>query len=276
MFKKVVIAALAVVVGGGFLMFGSRAVSHLRLCIREARQRAQNSVPPEREVKRLRMEVDRLKEDDLRYVDQIARLSMDVDEVKERVKTKEAALAKLDTEMKGWETALASEGTTLNVTFNGQPREYPRSEVATQLRTDARRFLNLQASLKGDKDLLKIKQETLTLARQKRTEVASAREQMLARLQQIENALLEEQRAQARGEVTADSGRFAQVSNDLKALEQRVKLMQARRKLQASGTSDAGPIRANEAQAKPDTEVDNLLKVRRDGRTAPVATRGEE
>jgi chromosome segregation ATPase len=262
------IAALAVVVGGGFLMFGSRAISHLRLCYREARQAARNSVPPEREVKRLRMEVERLKDDDLRYVDQIARLRMEVNEVKERIGKKDSELAKLDREMKEWEKALANDGTVLTVTFNGNAREYPRSQVDAQLKTDARRFLNLQGALKGDKDLLKIKQETLTLAEQKRAEVRSAREQMLARLQQIENALLEEQRAQARGEALSDSGRFAQVSNDLKALEERVKLLKVKRELSAS--SDAGPIRSNEAQSKQDTEVESFLKARR-APTAPIA-----
>jgi archaellum component FlaC len=262
------IAALAVVVGGGFLMFGSRAISHLRLVCREARQAAKNSVPPEREVKRLRMEVERLKDDDLRYVDQIARLAMEVDDIKARVKGKEEKLAKLDREMKGWETALTSDATVVNVNFNGQPREFPRAQVAAQLRTDARTFLNLQNSLKGDKDLLKIKEETLTLSRQKRIEVRSAREQMLARLQQIENALLEEQRAQARGEVGGDSGRLAEASNDLKALEDRVKLMQRTRELRA--TSDAGPIRDAEAQTKPDNDVDNFLKARRTPAEGPV------
>jgi len=269
MFKKVVIAALAVVVGGGFLMFGSRAISHLRLVCREARQAAKNSVPPEREVKRLRMEVERLKDDDLRYVDQIARLSLEVDDVKARVKAKEETLAKLDREMKGWETALASDATVVNVTFNGQERQYQRTQVAAQLKTDARRYLNGQAALKGDKDLLKIKEETLALARQKRTEVASARERMLAELQQIENALLEEQRAQARGEITGENGRLAEVSSDLKALKDRVRLMQEKNKIR--GTSEAGPIRDAEAQAKPDNEVDNFLKARRNPAPAPVA-----
>jgi chromosome segregation ATPase len=228
-------------------------------------------VPPEREVKRLRMEVDRLKDDDRKYVDQIARLSLEVDAIKARVKGKEEKLAKLDREMKGWETALASDATVVNVNFNGTPREYPRSQVETQLRTDARTFLNLQAALKGDQGLLKIKQETLTLVGQKRAEVRSAREQMLAELQQLENAILEERTAQVRGEVGGDNGRLAEVSNDLKALKDRVQLMKKTRDL--SRTGEAGPIRDAEAQTKPDSEVDTFLKARR-APTAPVANNG--
>jgi len=269
MFKKVVIAALAVVVGGGFLMFGSRAVSHMRLCLREARQAARAKVSPERELARLRMELERDKDKDREAIDKIVRLGIEVKAIREEVSAKKTALANLDRDMKTWETALASDNTTLRVTFNESTKDWTRAQVEEQLRVDARRFINLKNVLSGREALLKIKQETLTASKAALAARQTLREKNLAKLQQIENALLEERLARERGEIVGDDGSASPLNQDIKSLDDRVKTMTATRTYNVGG--EAGPIRGAEAQAKPDTEVDNLLKARRNNQTAPVA-----
>jgi uncharacterized membrane protein YcaP (DUF421 family) len=266
------IAALAVVVGGGFLMFGSRAVSHLRLAIREARQAARAKVSPERELARLRMELERDKDKDRDAIDKIVRLGIEVKGIKDEVAAKRTALATLDRDMKTWETALDGEGTTLRVNFNDNTKEWTRAQVEEQLRADARRLINLKNALSGREALLKIKQETLTASKAALASRQTLREKNLAKLQQIENALLEERLARERGDIVGDDGSSSPLNQDIKALDNRVKTLTATR---TYGVGDAGPIRGAEAQAKPDTEVDNLLKARRNSRTAPVATNGD-
>jgi len=260
MCKKVLIAALAVVVGGGFLMFGSRAVSHLRLCVRQAREAARAKVSPEREVARLRMELERDKDRDRDAIDKIFRLKVEVDDLQAEVKDRQEKLVKLDREMKTWETVLAGEGTTLRVTFNDETRDYPRAKVEEQLKRDARSYLNLKNVVDGRQSLLKIKQDTLTARRKALNDRQALREKNLAKLQQIENALLEERLARERGEIANDDGSLSPLNQDLKALQNRVDVMKATR----TGTAtDAGPIREATSQDKPDREVDAFLKARR-------------
>ncbi len=271
MFKKVMIAALAVVVGGGFLIFGSRAISHVRLAVRQAREYAKKQVSPEQELKRLRMELNDSKKEDHRIVDSIVKLEMDVERVQKSVSAKKARLVRLDSEMKGWETALAGEGTDLRVSFNGSTRQFSRANVQDQLRTDARTFLNVKNSLKGEEELLKIKQETLTQTRQRLSERQAHREKKLAELQQLENSLLELRRAQASGEATGEDDRLSRFNQDFQSLQERIKSEQ-RKSVISSGT-DKGPIRNAEEQSKTDTEVDALLKSRRGADGSPVAGR---
>jgi hypothetical protein len=270
MCKKVLIAALAVVVGGGFLMFGSRAVSHLRLCVREAQQRAKASVSPEREIKRLRMELERDKTKDREAVDKIVRLGIEVEGLQNEVNTKKTELANLDKDMKTWETALSQDGTTLKVTFQEHTKDWTRAQVEEQLRVDARRFLNLKTAIAGKEALLKIKQETLTASKKALEARKTHREKNLAKLQQIENALLEERLARERGEIVGDDGGSSPLNEDIKALDVRVKAMRDAR--QYVGGGDTGPIRGDAAQQKTDTEVDNFLKARRNGSTRAVST----
>jgi hypothetical protein len=272
MFKKVMIAALAVVVGGGFLMFGSRAVSHVRLMCKQMRAYTVRQVPPEQELKRLRMELNDSKKEDNRIVDSIVKLEMEVERVQGSVTAKKERLAKLDREMKGWETALAGEGTDLRVSFNGTTRPYSRTSVEAQLRADARAFLNVKNTLKGEEELLKIKQETLTQTRQRLSERQAHREKKLAELQQLENSLLELRRAQATGAATGEDDRLSRFNQDFQSLQERIKAEQ--RKNAISAGTDQGPIRNAESleKSKGDTEVENLLKSRR-APGAPVAGR---
>jgi len=263
MFKKVFVAALAVVVGGGFLMFGTRAISHVRLAIKEARTAARAKVSPEREVARLRMELERDKGKDRAAIDRIARLTVEVGNLQNEVNEKKSNLAKLDREMKTWETALSNDGTTLQVTFNDRTKDYSRVQVEEQLRRDARVFLNLKNSLEGQEALLKIKQETLSANKKALADRQTLREKNLAKLQQIENALLRERLKREQQGIVSEDGRESPVFQDIKALDNRVRTMAEESQILSNGGTDEGPIRGDAIKSKPDTEVDTFLKARR-------------
>src|SRR4051794_20008079 len=105
MCKKVLIAALAVVVGLAVVK-GTWIGSHLRLRFKEARDSVKASIPPEQEISRLRMELANLAREDDKHFDKVARMwasvekmDREVNDVKARLTKEEARIKKLKADL---------------------------------------------------------------------------------------------------------------------------------------------------------------------------------
>jgi chromosome segregation ATPase len=270
MCKKVGIAAVAVVLGLVVLgMTSTKVGSLLRLKWEKIHKHANNQVSPETEIERLRLVLKESEADDRRYEDQIARLALDVEKIETSVVKNEKALAELKSYITEMDAQLEQAGSTAKlVVFRNKERS--RTDLEAQVNIDSRKYLNDQKALTAQKDLLRIKRETLAQSQQRLRELRSSREQALARLQQLENALLEERRAQVQSQALADDGKMAQFGKDLESLEDRIKLMQKRRELRPTPVGQ-GPIREAEAKEKGDAEVQAFRQSLR--APAPVANR---
>jgi len=251
MCKKLLIAALAVVVGVG-VVSGTRLGSHVRLWWNKSSHWAQAQVPPETEIERLRMELDRLSKLDERYYDQVARQKREVKKLRDKVSKDQASLAKLEGEIKSMRLALAEENE--KVSYNGS--SYSRKDVQDQVREDVRRFLSDEAGVKADVAHLTEVEKTLSINEQKLKDLGLTRKKMSVKLSTLEKELAQERRLQSQTQVTLDDSQYNRLNKEIEELENRVEDMKTKRELR--GQSTRGPIRAQEEAKEEQKKLDKL------------------
>src|SRR5690348_9062251 len=98
MCKKVLIAALAVVVGLAVVK-GTWIGSHLRFQATKVREWARKQVTPEHEIARLRMDLRNLEQDDDKHYDKVAKMTVDVDKLEADLNRIKANLSKQETRL---------------------------------------------------------------------------------------------------------------------------------------------------------------------------------
>jgi hypothetical protein len=255
MCKKLLIAALAIVVGVG-VVSGTRLGSHFRLWYNKSSCWAKNQVSPETEIDRLKMELDNLGRLDDRYFDQVARQKREVVKVEKKLKLDQEALAKLSGELKGMRVALKNEGEF--VVFN--EKQYPRDQVQEQFNLDFKRFLTSEEGVKADEQHLEAIKTTLKESEQKVQELATVRAKMKVRLQTLAAKLERERRLQNQGSVSIDDSRYSTISKQLDELEDRIESMEIKRDMK--GSSGKGPIRIQEEAREEQKKLDKLAEER--------------
>lgn len=255
MCKKLLIAALAVLVGVG-VVSSTRLGSHIRLWWNKGSNWAQHQVPPETEIERLRMELSRLSGLDERYYDQVARQKREVKKLRDKLTKDNSSLAKLEGEIKAMRLTLADESEF--VVYNGS--RYSRKDVEAQIREDARRFLTDEACVKADDEHLRELEKTLSLNEQKLKDLELTRKKMGVRLVQLEKELAQERRLQTQGAMVLDDSQYAKVNKEIEELEGRIESMKIKRDLR--GQSTRGPIRANEEAKEEQQKLDQLIEER--------------
>jgi len=250
MFKKVLIAGLAVVVGLAVVK-GTWIGSHLRLRACKVQSWVNDKIPPEQEIARLRMEVKNLERDDDQHYDKVARMAVQVEKM-------DRELAKVKTDLSASETRIRKmrEELTGNVEFVlHEGSRYTRDD----LRNDALTFQTAEDAYKSKEANLQAKRKHLALERKKLTELRTTREQMSADLQRLETALAEERHAQAASESTIDDSGYRRLRQDMDSVRDRIEVLKKKRELR-------GEIRptstATEQTRKRDLEADKFLDAR--------------
>jgi predicted nucleic acid-binding Zn-ribbon protein len=256
MCKKLAIAAVAVVVGLAFVLGGARTVGLLRVWKCKASTWAQNRVPPETEIERLKAEVARLKADDAHHYDKVARQQVEVKRRENEIARVKSNLEKLEANIRKMRDDVAS-GAEF-VVYNGN--KYSSTEVKEQLRIDFLTFQTAEENLKAREEQLKALKQTLTTNLKKVKALAQARQEMETELTRLQAALAKEREAQARSDSQLDDSNYAKVRADINAIRERIQVMQHVRELQ--GQSTRGPIRAVEEAREQDSKLDNALEAR--------------
>ena len=255
MCKKVLIAALAVVVGLAVVK-GTWIGSHLRLNVSKARAWAKQQVTPEQEIARLRMELRNLEQDDDKHYDKVARMSVKVANLEREVNRLKANLGKQETRISKLRDELT--GGTEFVVHDGS--KYTKDD----LRTDALAFKSAEESFKSKESNLNAQKKHLALETKKLTELRTTREQMGTELQKLETALAEERRAQAASESTIDDSGYQKLNKDMQSVRDRIEILKKKRELR-------GEIRTtgNDEQSKQrDQSADKYLESRFGKKTA--------
>jgi len=222
MCKKVLIAALAVVVGLAVIR-GTKPGSYLRLWANKAVCTVKESIPPEQEIARLRMELKGLERDDDQHYDRVARMTVAVQNMEREVATFRAKLGKEEASIRKVREELS--GNVEFVLFEGS--RYTRDD----LRTAALEFKTAEEALKSKEENLQAKRKHLALEKKKLTELRTTREQMGTDLQRLETALAEERHAQAASESTIDDSNYRRLSQEMKAVRDRIEVLKEKRKL---------------------------------------------
>jgi phage shock protein A len=258
MFKKLLIAALAVFVGVAVLS-GTRWGSFMRFNLHKAQDWAKDQVPLQAEIDRLKFEVRNLAQEDERYYDQLARQKMKVEELKKKVDAGRKALTKREDFVKDLRQALTQEGDFV-VFHDGRQ---PRTRVETEYRSEALNFLADEKVLKADEANLAVLQKTLAANEAEVAKLKLQRKEMEAQLNILESELAQ-QRLEEQNRRITDDGRQGNVAKQIKELTDRF----SREKIKAEyrNKPQTGSLRdEEEAKAR-----DEQQKAAIDARFGPV------
>jgi len=263
MCKKVLIAALAVVVGLAVVK-GTWLGSHMRLQCCKVRSFVEDRIPPEQEIARLRMELANLAKEDDKYYDKVARMAVDVD-------NREKALGKVRTNLTREEARIRKLKSEL-----GDGVDFVVSEGARVYRSDLRNsaiaFKNAEENLKSKEGSLEARKRHLALERKKLAELRNKRDEMATELQRLETALAEERQAQAASESTIDDSSYRQIRKDMDSVRDRINVLKKKRELRG----EFSPAVETNKPTEQDVQADKYLDTRFSDKKEVVSKKDEK
>jgi peptidoglycan hydrolase CwlO-like protein len=254
MCKKLLIAAIAIAVGVG-VVSGTRLGSHIRLKWHKAQQWAQEQVPLESEIERLKMEVANLSREDDRYYDRVAKQKIQVKQLSARIARSSEDLAVREARIKTLRQALAQDNEF--VVYKGD--RYSRQDAQTEVRLDATRFLADEKLLLKDKENLKILEQTLSANKGKLEGLALRRKEMENRLLDLEKQLAQ-QRLLEQSSLTVDDSRYNKVAQEIDQATERLELQRTKGELR--GDAIKGPISIQEERKAKEQKLEKAIEER--------------
>jgi len=254
MCKKLLIAAIAIAVGVG-VVSGTRLGSHIRLKWNRAQQWAQEQVPLESEIERLKMEVANLRHEDIGYYDKVAKQTMQVKSLRARVNKNRNSLTLRETEIKTLRQALSEDNAV--VVYNGT--NYSRQDAETEVRIEATRFLADEKIVQADEDNLKILEQTLAANKSKLDGLELKRKEMEAQLLVLERELAQ-QRLKEQTSLLVDDSRYNKVGKQIEEARERLELARTRGELR--GDTAKGPIRLQEEKKAQEQKLEKAIEDR--------------
>jgi chromosome segregation ATPase len=226
MIKKMVILGVIGFVAVTALR-GTKFASYVRSEIRDARERAENDIPPEKEIARLRNELKLLDKDIMAVVNQLARERVEVRDLQTNVETFAAKQSK-DKELLTARANAIKSGTE-PVTFGNRTLSIDAAKV--ELEDGVKRFSTNQKSLDSmettlasrvkNRDVLEKQLETL---KNQKTELAVAIDAMESELASLKLQQME-------SKYQTDDTRLAQIKDDLRKLKTKVDVEREKLKL---------------------------------------------
>jgi chromosome segregation ATPase len=239
---------------------GSKFGSYIRSEIECLKAKCEASVPPEKELARLRNEIKQLDKDILGVVNQLAKERVEVSQLKERITELQAQQSK-DKELLQ-ARANAIKNATEQVTFGDRKLSVPAAKA--ELEEGVKRFTANQKTLESmeatfasrDKVRSTLEGQLDTLKAQK-TELAAAADALEADLNMLKLQQME-------SKYQTDDTRLAKIKEDMRALRTRIEIEREKLKLmpavfenpaaKAAGTKSVDEIIAPlTAPAKPAT-----------------------
>jgi chromosome segregation ATPase len=244
MWKKLVIAAAAVLIGLAFVK-GTGICSYLRTWKHQAANWVKHQVKIETEIQRLRQEVERLERDDRVTLDVVARQRLDVQNAQNRLSKDRAEQTRLHDRISQLRASLKNvDPDVQQVSYNGST--YARAEAEKQLDVDFQRYKPLKGSVSAQEKGLTALQTALSQNEQKLFSGKQRRQEMFTTLQELENELTELRQAQSTSATVVDDSNYGRVQRDIQALKNRLAV--EKEKLKIEGTLGGGPIEQAEAE----------------------------
>jgi len=257
---------------------GTKLASYIRSEISAARERAENNIPPEKEIQRLRNELKLLDKDTMTVVNELAKQRVAVNELQgqtdelasKQSKEKEILSARID----ALEKAATADQPASHVTFGS--RTLAIADAKTELDAATKRYAANQKSLESLQALLanRIKvrdslEKQLETMKAQKAELTAAVDDMEAQL-----ALLKLQQMESKYQT--DETRLAKIKEDLRKLKTKVDVEREKLKLMpavmeptatpAANTPSTDDLRSRLNPAKPATrpegqKADNKVPV---------------
>jgi len=220
MFKKLLIAAVAVLVGLTVVTSPTWLGSLLRTKWKNCTTWARKQVPVETEIQRLRDEVARLSNVTRKHFSDLAEETVAVENLRKDVSTLEANLARQKKNILALKEDLATGEEFVKV---GEGT-YPKAQVKRQLSRDFEAYKVAEEHLKAKRDLLAAKEESLSAAREQLKAMQDQRETLRNELARLEAEYKKVRVAQTKSKFHLDDSQLSKVKADIEALKRRIEI----------------------------------------------------
>ena len=242
MLRKALVAGLVVVVSLVTVSYVCpKACSHVKLWLKQRHQAAEDSIPPEQEIARLRMELENLAREDDRHFDRVAKQIVEVNRLEEQVKNMRTDLDKEERRIVALKSSYDAAVKADRKKVAHGDAEYDLQAFRNDLLAAAARFEIDEKLLKSKDEQLSLRKKTLELNRRKLSELKLVRQQMKTELERLETALAAERQHQAAEQNTLDDASYKRLRKDLDRVRDKVEVMKQKQILK--GEID-GPVQA--------------------------------
>jgi hypothetical protein len=266
--QKVLIATLAVVVA--VVVALTVLDGRVERPSRSASQAVEERIPPEQEIARLRMELDKRTRENDKDFDRVARQAVAVEKLEAKGSRAKKDLAEGEARIRAMRSSLA--GDARIVRFKGQ--NYSRADLLAEYKLAGARFLADEARLHRMEQRLAAQRQLYKRNRKKLSELEESRRKLLAELQRLETALgrtvtsggespeaagRQERQAQAQEANTLDDAGFLKIRKDMDNLRDKISVMKKKRELM---DEIRGPDRATKERRERDGKLLEELEKR--------------
>lgn len=256
MLKKVLIASAAV----GLALLAVSFVAPRRFAdachwLKERRNAAEESIPPEREIAVLEAKIKSLEKDDDYQFHHVAKLSVEVNGFEKTVSDFRARLGESNKRIGAMHVSLKAEGEFVNYADKQFSRDTLKNAFETAV--DSYRLEEKQA-VAMDRELA-AKRQTLDLAKKNLQEMRLARTQLAADLATLRAEVELERRAAALERNVTSDPRSAEARERLETIRKRLNVMREERTLRRDMKAVGNPVEAAEKQKKQQEERDAYI-----------------
>lgn len=220
MLKKLGIVALIVV--AGFLVLRMTKVgSYAGTAWSKIRAGANNQVPVEFEIERIRHEVGQLVPDMKKHLNMIAQEMVAIDNLREEITVARANL-------EGQKLAVAQMAQDLKdpkaqrIEYRGQ--QYSRARVGEKLARDVASCKRCEAELKSKEQLLEAKERALEAAREQVAAIKDQKRELEVQIAKLEAEVQNVRLAQSKSKFQFDDSRLTEIKRSLADVQNRLKI----------------------------------------------------
>ena len=206
---------------------GTKIGSYLRSEIRDARERAESSIPPEKEISRLRSELKLLDKDIMTVVNQLAKERVDVRGLQGTVEEVAAKQSK-DKELLT-ARANAIKNATEQVTFGN--RTLSIDAAKTELEDGVKRYATNQKSLESMEATLALRVKNRDVLEKQLDTLKNQKTELAVAIDGMESDLAALKLQQMESKYQTDDTRLAKIKEDLRALKTKVDVEREKLKL---------------------------------------------
>lgn len=248
MLKKMVILGVIGFVAVSALG-GTKLASYIRSEIREARERAENNIPPEKELARIRNEIKELDRDIVKVIGQLAEQNVAVENLKaqnaEAAKKQEANLKSLKLRgeaLKAREEQIKNaQGfvTFGNRTVNIADATKELSADTKALEQDANAYKAAQKTLEANQATLANRIKVRDSVKQNLDAMQSQKGELAVAADELEAQLVALKAEQTRSKYQTDDTRLAKIKEDIRNLKTKLDVEKERNRLMQGGANPA-------------------------------------
>jgi len=240
MLKKLVILGVI-----GFVavtaLGGTKLASYIRSEIREARERAENSIPPEKEIQRLRNEIKLLDKDIVAVINELAKQRVAVNDLTSETETLSAKQSQTLTALKTRGEAIKNaEG---HVTFGN--RTVNVADAKAELEADVKRYTTAQKSLESMQALLANRIKVRDSLEKQLEAMKTQKAELTAAVDDMEAQLAALKLQQMESKYQTDDTRMAKIKEDLRKLKTKVDVEKEKLKLMPAAMETTPVPQAN-------------------------------